>query len=483
MITIAINENRIASTLGRAFCGDANTQIVVENVDATGLRVALIDPARKVLALCNEFTATGTNAVGTLALNTHELADALRDIPTGQIQRVAFVVYNANGTLGGGFIPVVAEPLPIEITPIPEGYVYLTQGDVLGEILADSTLPVQSKVIAQEIEDIKDKQFAIAVDGIRKHPGGGVVNVPTNYDRIFVMSSNGTAEVEANKVNIIEEWSVGFNDTWIPEIEKPIYGVIYWDEESQCWNTSGLYTDDGFSGAVGIGSLHDDWDFTTHTPKDGFYGYTDLYADYSIEQATATTPIQDVDDGSGYTMTGFVADIVFRNNTTGELRTVTDMTFVAWNGIDDPTSASMSQFETRCEDDGSEWYISELWGVDVTQLIVDDPTAFEPIDITYMFADIYPWVSLRLGFRREQSQELQEILLKTPDAQGVADYIVDITIPDGALDIYIRSENYYGFTSSNAKALALEAGRNLLTFTELNGDFLVNRAMLKEVGV
>lgn len=333
-----------------------------------------------------------------------------------------------------------------------------------------------------DLANLKAKRFDIEVDGIRQPPVNGVVNVPTNYDRNLVIPSAGIAEVEANKVNIIEEWSVGLIDNWIPEIEKPINGAIYWDEENQVWNTADLYTDDGFSGAGGIGSLHDDWNLNTPTPKDGFYGYTDLHADYSIEQATATTPIQDIDDGYGYTMKGFVADIVFRNNTTGELRTITNFTFVAWNGIDDPTNTSLSQSETRYEEDGSEWYTSDVWG-DVSQLIVDDPTTFEPIDITYMFADTYPMVSLRLGFRREQSQELQEILLKTPNEQGVADYIVDITIPDGALDIYIRSENYYGFVSSNAKALALEAGRNLLTFTELNGDFLVNRAMLKEVGV
>lgn len=349
-----------------------------------------------------------------------------------------------------------------------------------GKQLSTEDYTTQEK---NDLADLKAKRFDIAVNGIRQQPVGGVVNVPTNYDHNYVVPSAGIAEVEANKVNIIEEWSVGLIDAWIPEIEKPINGEIYWDEENQCWNTSGLYTEDGFIGGMGIGSLHDDWDFNTLTPKDGFYGYTDLYADYSIEQATATTPIQDMDDGYGTTVKGIVADIVFRNNTTGELRTITNFTFVALNGIDDPTNTSLSQLATRYEDDGSEWYISYLLGADVSQLIVDDPTTFEPTDITSWFIYAYPWVSLRLGFRREQSQELQEILLKTPNEQGIADYIVDITIPDGALDIYIRSENYYGFVSSNAKALALEAGRNLLTFTELNGDFLVNRAMLKEVGV
>lgn len=140
MITIAINENRIASTLGRCFCGDANTQIVVDGVPADGLRVALIDPERKVLALCNTFTASGTNAVGVIALNTQELADALKDVPTGRIQRVAFIVYNASGTLGSGFVPVVAEPLPSEITPIPPSETYLT-ANALAEALQAVSAP------------------------------------------------------------------------------------------------------------------------------------------------------------------------------------------------------------------------------------------------------------------------------------------------------------------------------------------------------
>jgi hypothetical protein len=320
---------------------------------------------------------------------------------------------------------------------------------------------------------------AIKVDNVSVEPEAGKINIKTRYKVHNVEPSDEWATLVPNAVNYISESTLNYRGRM--ECYEQSWNLEWSDDLG--WHTTNvpfLYGMEDYIAYV---------DNSTYEPatKDSTSINMEGYRQLGIKSAVLLSSLAQINTNYNGEVMGFEVEIEFFDNITGDTSDTFKETFICYYYMDCPDC--MFEFITKQEDmDGVRndymWQINMPENTSEFRSLLNEGYDMADKINTYVTENVYSSaaeVYLWLGWEYYTYKDVSYIELGSSSEDGVRDYILDITIPEGATDINILGSGS-GFVSSNPAALVLEVGRNLLTFTEIGGSkYLVNRTMLKEV--
>lgn len=318
---------------------------------------------------------------------------------------------------------------------------------------------------------------AIKVDNVAVEPEAGEINIKTRYKVHNVEPSYEWATLIPNAINYISESTLNYRGRM--ETYDQSWNLEWSDDLG--WHTTNvpfLYGMEDYIAYV---------DNSTYEPatKDSTSINMEGYRQLGIKSAVLLSSLAQINTNYYGEVMGFEVEIEFFDVNLGDTSDTFTETFICYYSCSD----CMFEFITKQEDiDG--YRIDYMWQINMPEntsefrsLLNEGYDMADKIN-TYVTengyssaAELYLW----LNWEYYTYKDVSHIELGSSSEDGVRDYILDITIPEGATDINIYG-GVNGFVSSNPGALILEVGHNLLTFTEIGDNkYLVNRTMLEEV--
>ena len=319
---------------------------------------------------------------------------------------------------------------------------------------------------------------AVKVDNVSVEPEAGEINIKTRYKVYNVEPEDPIAYLVPNAINYISESTLNYRGQMETYDES---WRLEWSEDLG-WHTTNVPLLYGIEDYI----TYSDSDTYEPAGKDTTRIAMEGYRQLGIKSAVLLSSLAQINTNYHGEVMGFEVEIEFFDSNSGDTSDTFTETFICYYTCTD----CMFEFITKQEDiDG--YRNDYMWQINMPEnteefrsLLVEGYDMADKINeyITeYGYsnaADLFLWLS----WEYYTHKDISFIYLSEPLEDGVRDYILDITVPEGATDIYISESWTNGFVSGDLSALVLEPGRNLLTFTEIGDNkCLVNRTMLTRI--